>query len=187
MKPELVVVFTDVHNFSRVTLELKDRDTLGFLNEMYRRLGEELVSRGGRIIKYLGDAILAVFGQTGVSLPAPPADHSALAAVQAAVAMRESYSRLVEPLAVRTETDLEVGIAFGECEVGTVGHDSLQSFDVFGECVNEAAIIGHHRGIAVTDAVRELLANSASVSFTSLPDRRVKWRDDPLVLWEAVM
>jgi adenylate cyclase len=187
MNPNLIVLFTDVHNFSRVMLEFKDRASLGFLDEMYRRLGEGLVSQGGRIIKYLGDALLAVFGETDVSRPAPPLDRSALAAVQAAAAMRASYARLVEPLALRTETDLEVGIAAGECEVGIVGHETLRSFDVFGECVNEAAMIGHHRGIAVTGTVRDLLADDASVSFTRLPDQQVKWREQPLELWEAVI
>jgi class 3 adenylate cyclase len=79
---------------------------------------------------------------------------------------------------------MEVGLAFGEVVEGVIGHQSLRSFDVFGECVNEAAMIGHHRGIAVTGALRERLQPGTETR--QLEPYRPKWRAEPLEVWAIV-
>ena len=56
-------------------------------------------------------------------------------------------------LGLPRETELEIGIGSGEVEVGTFGHQSLRQKDVFGQEVNCTAVIGHHRGIAITETV----------------------------------
>ena len=177
MRAPLIVLFTDVHNFVRVTHEFKDGNSLAFLDEMYQRLGDEIVNRGGRIIKYLGDAILATYDASR--------EDAASQAIRTGFAIREAYDDLVSPLALRTETDLEVGISSGLCETGTVGHESLRGDDVFGEPVNEAAMIGHYRGVAVTAPVREAAASSADIVLERIDDVKLKWREDPLKVWAA--
>jgi len=167
-----VVLFCDCHQFSLVQLSLGDR-TFGFLDELYRRGGECLVRNGGRIIKYLGDAILATFlGDCGDD------------AVLAAECLRREYAVLVREHGIDLETDMEVGLSLGDVQEGELGHDTLRGFDVFGECVNEAAMIGHHRGIAVTGALRTRL--SAAIRVRELEPYRPKWRATPLEVWEVV-
>jgi adenylate cyclase len=167
-----VILFCDCHQFSRLQLALKGR-TLEFMNAFYRNCGECVVAHGGRIIKYIGDSILAVFPEDGSD-----------EAVSAGACLRREYAALVDALDTEVESDMEVGISCGEIEEGEVGHESLRSFDVFGECVNEAAMIGHHRGIAVTDAVRRRLSPDTAVR--ELDAYHPKWRDTPLAVWEVV-
>jgi class 3 adenylate cyclase len=172
MKSTKAILFCDCHHFSRLQLAIGDR-ILEFMDSFYRECGECLVSKGGRIIKYLGDSILAVFPQG-----------SANDVIDAAHCLRREYAELVAALGTGIESDMEVGISYGEVFEGTVGHDTLRAYDVFGECVNEAAMIGHHRGIAITESVHQLI--SPEIAVRPLETQHPKWRTDPLIVWEVV-
>jgi class 3 adenylate cyclase len=167
-----VILFCDCHDFSRLQLALGDR-LLEFMDSFYRECGECVVANGGRIIKYIGDSILAAFPEDG-------ADD----ALTAGICLRREYAALVASLKTDVDSDMEVGISCGEVAEGVVGHSSLKSFDVFGECVNEAAMIGHYRGIAVTDVLRARLSPGTEVQ--PLEPYHPKWRADPLVVWGVV-
>lgn len=166
------ILFCDLHDFSRLVADI-DGSALAFIDSFYQSCGECIVSRGGRIIKYIGDSMLATFGEDGVE-----------EAVQAARCMRSEYAALVAGLDSSVASDMEIGISLGETEEGEVGHPSLRTFDVFGECVNEAAIMCHYRGIAITAAVKERLPDRYSVK--QLPAFNAKWRSEPLAAWAVV-
>ena len=166
---EKVILFTDVHEFSIVMKELRER-TWEFLDELYHRIGDEVVSRHGVLIKYLGDGVLCTF---------PP--DAVVAAVECGLAIRPAYAEMVRQFGITHQTDLEVGIDVGPVDSGTLGHPSLRGYDVFGQAVNRAATIGHYRGVAITDDVKSRLPDS--VECTRLPDQRLKWQDDQLVVW----
>ena len=167
-----IILFCDCHDFSRLQLTING-PLLDFMDSFYQKCGECLVASGGRIVKYIGDAILAVF-------PEGSADE----AVAAGACLRAEYAALVATVQTDVDSDMEVGISCGEVEEGVVGHRSLRNLDLFGECVNEAAMIGHHRGIAVTEAVRALLSDRTTVR--RLKPFHPKWRTDPLTVWEIV-
>jgi class 3 adenylate cyclase len=171
---EVVVLFTDVHEFSIVMRAMGETGPLAFINEMYCRLVAIAERHGGTIIKYIGDALLFVF-------PVDDRRPTAARAVACAKEMRRSYAEQVIRAGISHETDLETGLAIGMVERGIVGHPTSRVDDVFGEAVNRAAMIGHHRGVAVTDAVKQLLPDGTPC--TRLPDRTPKWQDDPLVVW----
>ena len=171
---EVVVLFTDVHEFSIVMRAMGETGPLSFINEMYCRLVSIAERHGGQIIKYIGDGVLLVF-------PADDPRRAAEEAIACAREMRASYADQVLKAGVSHETELETGLAIGMVERGVVGHPSRRVDDLFGEAVNRAAMIGHHRGIAVTDAVKQLLGDGCAG--TRLPDRKLKWQEEPLVVW----
>jgi class 3 adenylate cyclase len=170
-KQERVVFFCDCHNFSRLMNELGE-SSIHFVDRMYRECGDCIVTRGGRIVKYMGDAILAVFDGDGAE-----------GAVAAAMCARSVYRRLIAEAGTTTRSEMEVGLSFGPLVEGVVGHPTHQGWDVFGETVNEAAVIGHHLGIAMTDALRRRLPPSIEVR--QIEPCRPKWRTDPLLVWEV--
>jgi adenylate cyclase len=166
-----VVMFTDVHNFSLV------RDLLGersprFLQEMYQALGDLIVGQGGEMVKYLGDGLLALF----------PAG-AERAAVGCALGLRRAFAGLVERHGLPPEVELEVGLAAGEVVVGTAGHTSFRAREVFGRPIDQAAMIGHHRGVAITQAVREQLQGAYRTA--PLPDLQTRRQPEPLKVWEV--
>lgn len=170
---ERVILFTDLHEFSIVAKELGSGNLLDFLQELYCVLGDIIVAHQGEIIKYLGDAVLCLF----------PA-HSEIETVRCAQQMRAAYADIVRKRQISHDTELEVGIDTGEVEIGIVGHASLRTKDVFSEHVNRAAVIGHHRGIAITDAVYRAI--SSHYKTAPLPDVTFKWQDEPLKVWEVL-
>jgi adenylate cyclase len=167
-----VVMFCDAHSFSKIMAFLGD-DCAPFIQEYYDQLGSEVVSAGGRVVKYMGDAILSVFDAGAETR-----------AVKCARQMRASYSAILqrfELTALRSE--LEVGIGAGRVCYGTFGHPSLRMADVFGEAVNETAVVMHYRGIALTKAAHDGL--STDIRTLELPAKTVKWRNTPLRVWRV--
>jgi class 3 adenylate cyclase len=167
-----VIVFMDIHDYSIAANALGERQ-FGFLQAVYEGLGDGVIARGGEIIKYMGDALLCVF---------PAGSESQ--AVACGLGLRSTFSDLADEWGVPSDTELEVGISSGEVGIGVFGHRALRQKDVFGEVVNQAAVIGHHRGVAVTEDVREKV--KAHYETKKLRDFEVKWRDEPLRVWEIV-
>ena len=119
----------------------------------------------------MGDAILCIF-------PTDSEDE----AIRCARELRKTFSEIVRERQISHETELEIGISSGEIEVGIVGHNSLRQKDVFGEEVSQAAIIGHHRGIAITERVYKKIKGHYNIH--KLPEVPLKWQEEPLHVWE---
>ena len=165
-----VILFTDIHDFS-IAVNILEKDQYGFLQEFYEKLGDVIIEHDGEIIKYLGDAILCIFDSENQ-------------AVESALKMRKVYSDIVTRRNLSGDTELEIGISAGEVGMGIFGHKSLMQKDVFGLAVNQAAMIGHHRGIAITESVHDKI--KAGYETNRLPDFEVKWQDEPLKIWEII-
>jgi class 3 adenylate cyclase len=170
---EQVILFTDLHDYSIVVTTLSKHQALRFLQEMYEKFGDLVVAYHGDIIKYMGDAMLCVF----------PAG-SEIEVIQCALQLRKTYFEMIDARNITHETELEVGVSAGEVETGIIGHKSLLQKDIFGEAVNRAGVIGHHRGIAVTENVYHKI--NTSYKTAQLPDVTVKWQAEPLKVWEVV-
>lgn len=167
-----IVLVCDIHNFTGIAREIDDR-VPSFMDEFYHTIGDIAVSRGGRIIKYIGDCIFFIFK-----------DSRYIDAVQSAVEMREAFELLLSRYRIRCESELETGLSAGEVHVGEIGHPTLRGFEIFGTAVNEASYIGCHRGIAITAAVKKHIESQYEVR--QLPDITLKRHKQPLSVWEIV-
>ncbi len=168
---ERVVLFTDVHDYSKISRAL-GVDAYDFLQEMYEKLGDIIIAHGGDIVKYLGDALLCAF-------PAGTEN----TAVDCALKLRQAFAQIVSRRGLSVETELEIGIASGQVASGTFGHWSLLQWDVLGEEVNQAATIGHHRGIAITERVYDRVKSKYPVR--RLPDFKARRQAESLKVWEV--
>ena len=167
-----VILFTDLHDFSIAMKEIGD-SSVDFVQSYYELCGDVIVSHGGMLIKYIGDAVLACF-------PEGKEDDAVLAAITA----RKSFQTILDKYGIKHEVEIEIGIGSGTVGFGEFGHKSHREIDMFGEVVNQTARIGHHRGIAVLKPVYE--AVKSRFKCRKLPDTTVKWRSEPLESWEIV-
>ena len=103
-----------------------------FLDRFYRRCAEEIRSRGGRVIKFMGDACLATFE--------PDAGPAAIEAAQALVDGNE-------PL------EGSANVHRGTVAVGVFGPDDDPRHDIVGAAVNDLFRMGGAAGIRISDAV----------------------------------
>ena len=141
------VLFADIRGFTGMAEQLGPRGTVDMLNEIFTELFEAVASSDGLLDKFMGDALMAVYGAPISS------DRDPLNAVDSAVAMSAMLVAINERRAARGGVDLRlgVGIASGEVVAGTIGSpkrmDYTQTYGVgIGVCEDTAkAAAGAHR------------------------------------------
>jgi adenylate cyclase len=155
---ELTVVFTDLEGFTRYTAQAGDDAAIALLADHHRVVGPIVRSRGGRVVKRLGDGLM-------LSFPSPEA--GVLAAL-------ELVPVAPEPLRLRA------GVHCGEA---LVTRD-----DLIGHVVNVAARVAESaRGgqVVVTDAVRRNALDLPGVVFTRPRRRAFKGIDEAIAVSRA--
>jgi len=136
------VLLTDLSGFTALTERADPMDVVALLNEHFEAMGEPILERGGEILKYLGDGLLAVFPVPEEA--APEAEIAAcLEALAAAADARERTARLNEQRAASglPTLRLDVVLHFGEVVYGNIGTARRLDFTVIGRAVNEASRI----------------------------------------------
>jgi adenylate cyclase len=132
---EVTVLFCDVRGFTPLSERLSPEEVVLLLNDFYTLMIETTFKNDGTLDKFLGDAVMAIFGA-----PIAHPDHS-LRAVRTALAMREGIVELnqrrekvgKEPISVG------IGVSAGEAVAGTVGTEDRMEYTVIGDTVNLAA------------------------------------------------
>ena len=124
------VLFCDLAGFTSLTETLGPTGIVEFLNDWFSRMTEILERRGGTIIQFQGDAILATF-----NVPVPDPEH-ARQAVRAAREMRATTRTLT---AGGRTLECRIGVATGAVVAGAVGASGRLSYTVYGDAVNLAA------------------------------------------------
>lgn len=164
---EVTVLMSDIRDFTPLTERLPPRKLVRLLNRYFTAMVDECVEQGGMIDKFIGDAIMVVFG---APVPRPAAD-SALRAARAAVGMQRRLVTLNESLAAEGLPTLRIGIGIhsGEAIAGNIGAPQRLAYTVIGDPVNVCARIEStckqlDRPILISEATRNLLGDKAVVS-----------------------
>jgi adenylate cyclase len=126
----VTVLFTDVVGFTARTEQLGAAATAAFLNEHFSLLTACIEAEGGTIDKYIGDAVMALWGALE-----PQPDH----ALRAARAARAIAAALHADNAGRAQpVRLRMGLHTGPVVVGNIGTATRMSYTVVGDTVNAA-------------------------------------------------
>jgi class 3 adenylate cyclase len=171
------VLFVDMVGFTSLAAAMDPEDVRAIQNEYFHAVSQVIQEWNGVVEKYVGDAVMAVFGV--------PRSHEydAYRAVGAALQLRQVLNghRFGDGLRIRTR----VGVATGEAVVDLAARDGSQAL-VSGDVVNTASRIQAYaaEGTAVvTAATRQ--ATGAFVRYRLLPPARVAGKSEPLELWQA--
>lgn len=131
----IAVLFADLRGFTKLAEGRLPYDTVFILNRYFDRMGASIERAGGRIDKFIGDGIMALFGiEDG---PAAGA-RSAILAVRG---MAEALAELNRELAVELEAPLRiaVGLHLGPVILGEMGHGRAVALTAVGDTVNVAS------------------------------------------------
>ena len=132
---ETSVLFSDIRSFTNFTEKNGPQETVRMLNGYFTEMYEQITTHKGILDKYIGDAIMAVFG---TPFPSPEdADNS----LQAAIGMIHALKKFNEQ---RIQDNLDpisigIGVNTGEVVAGNIGSDKRMDFTVIGDAVNLAA------------------------------------------------
>ena len=128
---EATVVTHDMKGFGVLTEQLGPVELGAELGRFYEHVAEHVTAEGGRVVKFVGDAVLSVFlGKK---------DHraAALRAVRRSLQARDAWLKEGTD-ACRPLLDYTIGAACGPVLAGDVGIPKLRSYDVLGRPVNFA-------------------------------------------------
>jgi adenylate cyclase len=134
-RSEVTILCSDIRGFTRIAKNMEPDDVVDLLNTCFCRLVPILFAQDGTLDKYVGDAILGVFGS-----PDPdPAQYQK--AVRAAWRMQASVRELNAERAARNEVTFGMGIGIhcGEVVHGLIGSTEQMEFTVIGDAVNYAS------------------------------------------------
>ena len=127
----------DLRGFTRLTDSAPRQEVIALLNDYFEIVAEAVVAEGGEVLKFIGDAMLAIFEIGENRAPAEPCRAALKAAREAASAMA---ARNLER-AGRGEEQINFGLALhlGEVTYGNIGAKNRLDFTVIGPAVNHAA------------------------------------------------
>jgi adenylate cyclase len=134
-RSEVTLLFSDIRNFTTLAAGMDTEDVLEMLNQCFSVSADSIFKFDGTIDKFIGDAVLAVFGS-----PDPdPQQHGN--ALRAALKMQEAMAQLNRQRTGRGQKTCEIGIGIhcGEVLHGFVGAAERMEFTVIGDVVNRTS------------------------------------------------
>jgi len=126
------VLISDVRNFTAMSEKLPPEEVVDFLNEYFSEMVSVVTKYEGTLDKFIGDAILAVFGAP----IAHPDD--AKRAVFAALEMQEKLKNFNKKRLTKGKNEIKIGIAVhtGNLVAGNIGSEVRMEYTVIGDTVN---------------------------------------------------
>jgi adenylate cyclase len=134
----VTIVFSDIRSFTTWSESAQPEHLVGQLNEYFEAMVGHIEDTEGNAQKFIGDAILAAWGDTHSNGGAEDARR----AVTTALKMRATLRKLNEGWAGRDDRlviSIGIGINHGDVVVGEVGHPERREYTVLGDGVNFAA------------------------------------------------
>jgi len=135
------VLFTDLEGFTSVSECLGEQELVDWLETYLDVMSQQVMAHRGVINKYMGDAIMALFGVPIPRLSEAEISQDAVHAVQCALAMQHELIQLNRRWQAQQQPTIKmrVGIYTGPLVAGTVGSAERLEYTVFGDTVNIAS------------------------------------------------
>lgn len=171
------VLFMDIRGFTTIAETLPSQQLLPWLNQYFETMTDCIMEHGGMVDKYIGDAIMAVFGAPVPRMRPAEIKSDAIAAVEAAIEMQQRLSVLNRKLIQQGLPAIKFGIGIhtGQLVAGTVGNRYRLNYSLFGDTVNVAARIEKLTKTLPETAPIQLLLSSTTADYiyTRFPLKRV--------------
>ena len=176
----VTVLFADLVGFTTRAEQLDPEDVRAMLSPYYARLRSELERRGGTVEKFIGDAVMALFG-------APVAhEDDPERAVRAALAIRDAIGELNEQ-DPNLELQLRIAVNTGEALIALGARPSEGEGMASGDVVNTAARLqaaAPVNGILVDETTHR--ATERTIEYREAPPVIAKGKTEAVKVWEAL-
>ena len=132
---EIAILFADIRAFTELAETMLPYDVVFLLNRYFRAMGTAIEQTGGRLDKFVGDGVMAIFGLDG------DASEGSRRALAAARAMSEALVDLNQSLRPHLPSPIRIGIGIhaGPVVVGEMGYAAATAVTAVGDAVNIAS------------------------------------------------
>jgi adenylate cyclase len=182
---QVTILFSDIRSFTTISEKMDPQALVALLNEYFTEMVGIVMQEGGVVDKYIGDAIMAVFG---APVPKP---EDAVNAVRAAVRMRQALVTLNKRLEARGIPELRTGIGIhtGEVVAGNIGSEKRMEYTVIGDPVNLASRLESSTkdlgvNVLISEETYELTKDV--VTTRQVREITVKGRKQPVMTYEIL-
>ncbi|TMG31517.1 MAG: hypothetical protein E6H94_12885, partial [Chloroflexi bacterium] len=179
----VTILFADLSGSTPLAEKLDPEDLRGILSSYFNALARQIRRYEGTIDKYIGDAVMAVFGA--------PLSHEddAERAIRAALAMQRSIQTLNDDLERQhgVRLSLRIGINTGEVVAGLLGGDVQSAYTVVGDAVNTAQrfeSVAPLNQVLVSETTRRLALHA--FEFETLPPVTLKGKAEPVAAYRVI-
>ncbi len=184
-RKEVSILFSDIRSYTSLTESLEAEEVVGMLNEYFESMVEAIFKYKGTLDKYIGDAIMAVFGS-----PLPLTDH-AWRAVQTAIEMRHRLAEFNARRLACNKQQIKIGIGINSDSVisGNIGSSKRMEFTAIGDGVNlgsrlEGASKQYGCDIIISEYTFQPCRDL--IWYRELDCIRVKGKNEPVKIYEVV-
>lgn len=182
---DVTVLFSDIRGYTTLTENLEADKVVEMLNAYFETMVEAVFNCEGTLDKFIGDALMAVFG-------APlPLDNHAWAAVQSALDMRRRLVRFNSERIMKNQPEIRIGIGISSGAVvsGNIGSQRKMEYTVIGDGVNlssrlEGVTKEYGCDVVLSEHTYELCRDLIWVR--ELDRIRVKGKMQPVNLYELI-
>jgi adenylate cyclase len=184
----ITLLFSDLRGFTSLSEKLPAEQLVLQLNEYLDRMVQTVFETNGSIDKFIGDAVMAVWGRLRDNATETDLTTDARAAATTALRMREELTDLNRIWATRGIEPLAVGIGLhqGEAVVGDMGSQLKKEFTAIGDSVNTAARLEsatkqYGVDLLISDSLRARLGPDFLCRTTDLV--KVKGKNEPVAVF----
>jgi len=182
---KVTILFTDIRSFTSISEKMDPQQLVGLLNEYFTEMVGIVMQENGVVDKYIGDAIMAIFGA-----PVPTKDDP-VNAVRAAVKMRSALHELNKRLEARGVPRLRTGIGIhtGDVVAGNIGSEKRMEYTVIGDAVNLASRLESNTkdlgvNVLISEDTYELTKHV--IEARAVKEITVKGRKQPVMTYEVL-
>ncbi|MBX3023044.1 MAG: HAMP domain-containing protein [Bdellovibrionales bacterium] len=183
-KKLVTVFFSDIRDFTKFSEGHTPEQVVEMLNEYFQIMVKIINVNGGVVDKFIGDAIMAVWGAPNTT------ERDSHSAVKACIEMRVALASLNERRALKGKVPIKIGMGLhrGEAISGTIGSEERMEYTVIGDTVNQASRIESSTKAFGTDLLlSEDLATHVQEEFMveNAGSVEVKGKSEPLKLYKV--
>jgi adenylate cyclase len=170
---QITILFADIRGFTTISENKLPYDVVFMLNRYFRSMGEAIETAGGRVDKFIGDGIMALFG---VGETPQQGSERALRAAREMAARLDDLNDLLAP-DLAEPLRIGIGIHTGAAIVGEMGYGEVVSFTAVGDSVNTASRLeAMTKQWGAQLVVSEDTAALAGIDLTAFPKQETEVR-----------
>jgi len=180
-RSEASIIFTDIRDFTPYAEKKEPEELVEELNECFEIQTGAILEHGGYIDKFIGDAVLGVFG-----VPVYHKDHVERA-VRAAIDIQMALKNAKNKSKNRLLGSIGIGINAGVVVSGNIGSQVKLEYTVVGDSVNVASRLSNLAGpgeIIISGVIYEQIQDMVAVE--ALPPQELKGKSEPVKIYKVL-